>query len=185
MLDFCGQHGIVSDIELITADYVNEAYDRVLSSDVKYRFVIDIASIRSTQDSQKAAHNSPAREVAVVGDAESPSKQLQLFTNQKGCGGSPSKRIGEGASLYDRMGSFTIPTEEDELRQVFVTFDEDGSGFIDRNEFAAAMAEFEAGLGLEVSRKDLLKQFARYDTNSDGKMSFEEFSVFMLARASQ
>ena len=46
MLDFCGQHGIVSDIELITADYVETAYDRILSSDVKYRFVIDIASIR-------------------------------------------------------------------------------------------------------------------------------------------
>jgi uncharacterized zinc-type alcohol dehydrogenase-like protein len=46
MLDFCGQHGIVSDIELINGDYVNEAYERVMSSDVKYRFVIDIASIR-------------------------------------------------------------------------------------------------------------------------------------------
>ena len=46
MLDFCGQHGIVSDIELIKGDYVDEAYERILGSDVKYRFVIDIASIR-------------------------------------------------------------------------------------------------------------------------------------------
>ncbi len=44
MLDHCGKHGIVSDIELIKADYINEAYERVLKSDVKYRFVIDCAS---------------------------------------------------------------------------------------------------------------------------------------------
>ena len=42
MLDFCGQHNIVSDIEVITADRINEAWDRVVASDVKYRFVIDI-----------------------------------------------------------------------------------------------------------------------------------------------
>lgn len=46
MLDFCAQHGIVSDIELIDIQSINEAYERMLRSDVKYRFVIDIASLK-------------------------------------------------------------------------------------------------------------------------------------------
>ena len=46
MLDHCGKHNIVSDIELIPVQKINEAYDRVLKSDVRYRFVIDIASLR-------------------------------------------------------------------------------------------------------------------------------------------
>lgn len=46
MLDFCGQHGITSDIELIPIQSINEAYGRMLASDVRYRFVIDIASLR-------------------------------------------------------------------------------------------------------------------------------------------
>lgn len=41
MLDFCGEHSIVSDVEVIEADYINEAYVRTVASDVKYRFVID------------------------------------------------------------------------------------------------------------------------------------------------
>src|SRR5919112_1463251 len=41
MLDFCAEHGIAPETELITADYINEAYERVLTSDVRYRFVID------------------------------------------------------------------------------------------------------------------------------------------------
>ena len=41
MLDFCGAHSIVSDVEIINADYVNTAYERTVASDVKYRFVID------------------------------------------------------------------------------------------------------------------------------------------------
>jgi alcohol dehydrogenase (NADP+) len=45
MLDFCAEHGIAPEIELITADYINEAYERVLKSDVRYRFVIDTASL--------------------------------------------------------------------------------------------------------------------------------------------
>ncbi|WP_131794081.1 NAD(P)-dependent alcohol dehydrogenase [Fluoribacter gormanii] len=45
MLDFCGKHNIVSDIELIPIQQVNEAYERVVKSDVRYRFVIDIASL--------------------------------------------------------------------------------------------------------------------------------------------
>jgi uncharacterized zinc-type alcohol dehydrogenase-like protein len=45
MLDFCGKHNIVSDVEVIKADYVDTAYNRTVSSDVKYRFVIDAATI--------------------------------------------------------------------------------------------------------------------------------------------
>lgn len=45
MLDFCAQHEIVSDIEMIRMDYINTAYERMLKSDVKYRFVIDMASL--------------------------------------------------------------------------------------------------------------------------------------------
>jgi uncharacterized zinc-type alcohol dehydrogenase-like protein len=45
MLDYCAEHGISSDIELIDIDYVNEAYERILKSDVRYRFVIDMASL--------------------------------------------------------------------------------------------------------------------------------------------
>ena len=47
MLDFCGEHGIAADIELIRMDQINEAYERMLRSDVKYRFVIDMASLKS------------------------------------------------------------------------------------------------------------------------------------------
>lgn len=46
MLDFCAKHNIVSDIEQIDIDYINDAYERMLKSDVKYRFVIDIASLK-------------------------------------------------------------------------------------------------------------------------------------------
>ena len=46
MLDFCGQHGITSDIEIIPIQQINEAYERMLRSDVKYRFVIDMASLK-------------------------------------------------------------------------------------------------------------------------------------------
>lgn len=42
MLDFCGKHGVTCDIEVIKADYVNEAWDRTVKSDVRYRFVIDV-----------------------------------------------------------------------------------------------------------------------------------------------
>ena len=45
MLDFCGQHGITCDIELIRMEQINSAYERMLKSDVKYRFVIDMASL--------------------------------------------------------------------------------------------------------------------------------------------
>jgi uncharacterized zinc-type alcohol dehydrogenase-like protein len=45
MLDFCAEHNIVADIEMIRADQINEAYERMLKGDVKYRFVIDCASL--------------------------------------------------------------------------------------------------------------------------------------------
>ena len=47
MLDFCGKHGITSDIEVIQIQDINEAYERMLKSDVKYRFVIDMASLKA------------------------------------------------------------------------------------------------------------------------------------------
>lgn len=46
MLDFCAQHQIASDIELIQMDQINDAWDRLLKQDVRYRFVIDMASMR-------------------------------------------------------------------------------------------------------------------------------------------
>ena len=47
MLDFCGKHNIVSDIEITPIQKVNEAYDRIQKSDVRYRFVIDLASLKN------------------------------------------------------------------------------------------------------------------------------------------
>jgi len=47
MLDFCGKHNIVSEIERIPMQKINEAYARMLKSDVKYRFVIDLASLKA------------------------------------------------------------------------------------------------------------------------------------------
>ena len=46
MLDFCGEHNIVCDIEKIRMDQINEAYERMLKNDVKYRFVVDMASLQ-------------------------------------------------------------------------------------------------------------------------------------------
>ncbi|MGN6315650.1 NAD(P)-dependent alcohol dehydrogenase [Trinickia sp.] len=46
MLDFCGEHGITSEIEIIPMQSINQAYERMLKSDVKYRFVIDLNSLR-------------------------------------------------------------------------------------------------------------------------------------------
>jgi alcohol dehydrogenase (NADP+) len=48
MLDFCGKHNLTSDIEVVPIQKVNEAYERVLKSDVRYRFVIDLASLKSS-----------------------------------------------------------------------------------------------------------------------------------------
>jgi uncharacterized zinc-type alcohol dehydrogenase-like protein len=46
MLDFCGEHGITADVEVIPIQRINEAYDRMVNSDVKYRFSIDMASLK-------------------------------------------------------------------------------------------------------------------------------------------
>jgi uncharacterized zinc-type alcohol dehydrogenase-like protein len=46
LLDFCGEHNIVSEIEIINIQDINEAYERMLKSDVRYRFVIDMASLK-------------------------------------------------------------------------------------------------------------------------------------------
>lgn len=46
MLDFCGQHNIVPDIEMINIQQLKETYDRLLKGDVKYHFVIDMASLK-------------------------------------------------------------------------------------------------------------------------------------------
>ena len=45
MLDFCAKHNVLSDIELIPIDQINTAYERMVKSDVRYRFVIDIKSL--------------------------------------------------------------------------------------------------------------------------------------------
>ncbi len=47
MLDFCAEHGVASDIELIDIAQINEAYERMIKGDVRYRFVIDIASLKA------------------------------------------------------------------------------------------------------------------------------------------
>ena len=46
MLDFCAEHNIVSDVEVIPIQKINEAYERMLKQDVKYRFVIDMSSLK-------------------------------------------------------------------------------------------------------------------------------------------
>jgi uncharacterized zinc-type alcohol dehydrogenase-like protein len=45
MLDFCAEHGITADVEIIRAQQINNAYERLRRGDVKYRFVIDMASL--------------------------------------------------------------------------------------------------------------------------------------------
>ena len=47
MLDFCGEHNIVPEIEMINIQDINEAYERMLKSDVRYRFVIDMQSLKN------------------------------------------------------------------------------------------------------------------------------------------
>jgi uncharacterized zinc-type alcohol dehydrogenase-like protein len=46
MLDYCAAHNITSDVEVINIDYIDQAYERMLSGDVRYRFVIDMASLK-------------------------------------------------------------------------------------------------------------------------------------------
>ena len=47
MLDFCGTHNITSDVEVIPIQKINEAYERLMKADVKYRFSIDMASLKA------------------------------------------------------------------------------------------------------------------------------------------
>jgi len=47
MLDYCGKNGIVAEVEVINADQINDAYKRMERGDVRYRFVIDAASLRA------------------------------------------------------------------------------------------------------------------------------------------
>jgi alcohol dehydrogenase (NADP+) len=53
MLDFCGKHGITADVEVIPVQKVNEAYERLLKSDVKYRFSIDMASLKAERQAAR------------------------------------------------------------------------------------------------------------------------------------
>ena len=46
MLDYCGEHNIVADVEVIPIQKINEAFERMLKQDVKYRFVIDMSSLK-------------------------------------------------------------------------------------------------------------------------------------------
>lgn len=60
MLDYCAEHNIVSDVELIDIDYSNEAYEPTIKEDVHYRFVIDMASLKKwwlTPEKKKFALN--------------------------------------------------------------------------------------------------------------------------------
>ena len=47
MIDFCAKHNIISDVEMVPIQSVNEAYERLLKNDVKYRFVIDMSSLKA------------------------------------------------------------------------------------------------------------------------------------------
>ncbi|GGH94084.1 NAD(P)-dependent alcohol dehydrogenase [Arthrobacter liuii] len=54
MLDFCAEHGVVADIELVTAAQLNEAYDRMVAGDVKYRFVLDTSTLQAPAEEADA-----------------------------------------------------------------------------------------------------------------------------------
>jgi uncharacterized zinc-type alcohol dehydrogenase-like protein len=50
MLDFCAEHGVVSDVEIVGADQLNDAYDRMVAGDVKYRFVLDTTTLQEPSE---------------------------------------------------------------------------------------------------------------------------------------
>jgi uncharacterized zinc-type alcohol dehydrogenase-like protein len=60
MLDFCAEHGVVSEIELVSANELNEAYDRMVAGDVKYRFVLDVATLAGQGSVQTATEEEQA-----------------------------------------------------------------------------------------------------------------------------
>jgi len=49
MIDFCAEHGVMAQVEVIGADAIDEAYQRVLAGDVRFRFVIDVTTMRDTK----------------------------------------------------------------------------------------------------------------------------------------
>jgi len=53
MLNFCAEHGVVSDVEIVPIQSVNQAYERLVSNDVKYRFVIDMSSLKTASGERK------------------------------------------------------------------------------------------------------------------------------------
>ena len=54
MLDFCAEHGVVADIEVVAAGQLNEAYDRMVAGDVKYRFVLDTSTLQAAAEEADA-----------------------------------------------------------------------------------------------------------------------------------
>ena len=66
MLDFCAEHGIGAEVEVIAADRVNEAYERVLASDVRYRFVIDAAPPCGDVDARRSRGRGRRRHVGAA-----------------------------------------------------------------------------------------------------------------------
>lgn len=77
-----------------------------------------------------------------------------------------------------------VPVVDEELKMLFDTYDSDGSGFIDREEFKNEYRSFE-NFGLEMTDKELDNLFDRYDFQGkkDGKLSFPEFAMLMLRRS--
>jgi len=79
MLDFCGAHNITADVEVIPIQKINQAYERMVKSDVKYRFSIDMASLKSEQPGmiteeetmQKRKPSKRNLEVRLIGSAAS------------------------------------------------------------------------------------------------------------------
>ncbi|MET1035137.1 MAG: NAD(P)-dependent alcohol dehydrogenase [Arthrobacter sp.] len=59
MLDFCAEHGVVSDVEIVDGDSLNEAWDRMVAGDVKYRFVLDNATLRVSGRAESTIANTP------------------------------------------------------------------------------------------------------------------------------
>jgi uncharacterized zinc-type alcohol dehydrogenase-like protein len=55
MLDFCGEHNIVCDVEVVSCDYANKAWERMLNCDVKFRFVLDVEKTLLKEDLQREA----------------------------------------------------------------------------------------------------------------------------------
>ena len=114
-------------------------------------------------------------------------KMVARQQQQRGGGGGGRGRKGfkRGGSMYNRIGSYTIPTDQESLMEIFETFDMNGDGAIGRNEFVDSMVAFEAEMGVFVNPGSLKKNFERYDQNGDGMLSYEEFEIYMLHRAAQ